>query len=180
MNKFLNEIKQNSTVLSHLCSDKDIYVLFYFASNVYTGVIRNQKWVLYAEKETDVKENDIFFSGHIFNEDFQIDISIDENTDKIVCSLIPEEKLSNLMFIDESMFLLSDDKSYEIHDQYTKLVQGLKTVIVPKKFDKAQVKKGITLKVRNYISFDENDFPFVSYVRFLDFCPFEEEQGDGK
>ena len=103
----------------------------------------------------------------------QINITKDDDTGKNCFEGIESVKLNDKKYIEENMFLLSDDENYEIHDDYVKLVQGKKSVVVPQTFTENEVKsKGITLRVRNYISFDKNDFPYVSCVRLLGFYPY--------
>ena len=173
MSKLLNDLQNELKELDHYNDQKDVYVILYFISNVYTGVLRKNEWHIYSDKETTIPDNDIFLSGYAFNDDVQINITKDDDTGKNCFEGIESVKLNDKKYIEENMFLLSDDENYEIQDDYVKLVQGKKSVVVPQTFTENEVKsKGITLRVRNYISFDKNDFPYVSCVRLLGFYPY--------
>ncbi len=152
--------------------DKELYFIFMYVSNVYTGVITKDAVVAYTDNETDFPSDDRFFlEGYVFNEDIQLNI---DKEDGIFVFKQKEIDALSLDAIEEDMFLLTDDKNYENNSTYVKLQQGKKCVIVPKPFDKEDIANGITLKVVNYIDYDKNDFPYVRYVRLIGFASYKE------
>lgn len=152
--------------------DKELYFIFMYVSNVYTGVITKDDMIAYTDQETMLPSDDRFFlEGYVFNEDIQLNL---DKEDGIFVFKQKEIDELSLDAVKEDMFLLTDDKSYEIDSDHVKLQQGKKFVIVPKAFSKEDVENGITLKVVNYIDYDKNDFPFVRYVRFIGFDSYKE------
>lgn len=153
--------------------DNDLYFIFMYASNVFTGKIKKDMAVSYTDKEDVLPEDDsLFLEGYVFNKDIQIDIDKEDGIEVIKQNDIDRLSLDK---IEENMFLLSDNKTSEITSTYTKLIQGKKTVIVPKLFSNNEISEGLTLKVINYIDYDQNDFPFVRFVRFIDFNSYKEK-----
>ncbi len=152
--------------------DKELYFLFMYVSNVYTGVLTKDKVIAYMDKEDILPEGDEFFlEGYVFNEDIQINLDKDDGI-----FVYNQDEIDHLSLdrVEEEMFLLTDNKNYELNPEYVKLKQGKKAVIVPKPFDKEEVQNGITLKVVNFIDYDNNDFPFVRYVRYMGFGSYKE------
>ncbi len=150
---------------------KPLYAVFYFVSGVYTGVLSKNTEAFYLKEKTSLPQEDTFLSGYLFNEDIQFDL---ENGDGLDIYVIDSKKLEGLDPIEENMFLLSDDHSYEIKENHVVLRQGNKVTIVPKRFEEDEIKNGLTLRVVNYLDYDKNDIPFVRYTRLVGFYPYEE------
>lgn len=151
--------------------NKDLYFIFMYVSNVYTGLITKDRIDIYTDKQVDSLPNDeTFFEGYVFNEDIQLNI---ENDEELSIKVIKEDMLSNYDTIEENMYVLNDGKINldTLNPNYTKFKQSNKTVIIPKKISNYEYKY-FALKVVNYIDYDKDDFPFVRYVRFKGFYPY--------
>ncbi len=150
----------------------DVYFIFMYVTNVYTGKISKDGILAYTDKESELpKDDSLFLEGYAFNEDVQINLDREDGIDVVKQDDIDKLHLDK---IEEDMFVLSDGKTTECAESYTKLTQGKKSVVIPKKFAQGDVNKGITLKVVNYIDYDKNDFPFVRYARFMGFDSYKE------
>ncbi len=170
--KLIDEIKDN---LKKIDSSYDWYFILMYVSNVYTGILDgNGNIRAYSDKEEDLPSDDTFMEGYVFNEDGQLTLYMEDG--KRIVSLFTKKDMDGLRTIDERMFLLSDDKidDDQISKDHVTLHQGNKTVIVPKHFTKEQVRQGLVLVVRNYIDFDENQFPYVKQSQLLGYDFYKE------
>ncbi len=165
----INEIR-NKLAEEGYAYPKSLYVLFFYVSGVYTGVIAKDKETFYLKEETPLPSEDTFLSGYVFNEDIQLDL---ENDGGLEIFAITPKKLEGLDPIEENMFVLTDDKNYAIGNDHVTLHQGNKVTVVPGSFTEEEVKRGITLRVVNYVDYDSNDIPFVRYMRLMGFYPYE-------